>query len=303
MIQYLAHDRIDKNRWDACVNQAVNGNVYACSWYLDIVHPGWDALVEVEEDNYLTIMPITKKRKYGINYLCQPFFVQQLGVFSLKPINQEKTLAFMQAIPSKYRLVEIRLNEQNALPENRKGVEQHRNYLLDLNKDYDLLLSQYHDNTRRNLKKSLNNSLRIVKDVPVRNIIDLFRANRGASIRHWGDEEYARLNRLADAAINSSNAFIYGVQDSENNEIICGALFLKFQNRITFLFSGNTDEGRETQAMTFLIDQVIREYAGRSFVFDFEGSDDERLARYYHGFGAIEVFYPGIRYRFFNPFH
>lgn len=302
MIQYLTHDHIEKNRWDACVNHAVNGNVYAWSWYLDIVHPGWDALVEVVEDNYLSVMPITKKKKYGINYLCQPFFVQQLGVFSLEPITQEKTKAFLQAIPNRYRLVEIRLNEQNVLPKDAKGVELHRNHLLDLNKDYDFLLSQYHENTRRNLKKSLNNGLQLVKDVSVEKVIELFRANRGAAVKHWGDEEYARLKRLADAAIASSNAFVYGVQNSDNNEIICGALFMKSHQRITFLFSGNNSEGRESQAMTFLIDQVIREYAGQPFVFDFEGSDDDQLARYYHGFGSNEVSYPGIRYRFFNPF-
>lgn len=302
MIQYLTHDHIEKNRWDACVNHAVNGNVYAWSWYLDIVHPGWDALVEVVDDNYLSIMPITKKKKYGINYLCQPFFVQQLGVFSLEPITQEKTKAFLQAIPNRYRLVEIRLNEQNVLPEDANGVELHHNHLLDLNKDYDFLLSQYHENTRRNLKKSLNNGLQLVKDVSMETVIELFRANRGAAVKHWGDEEYDRLKRLADAAITSSNAFVYGVQNSDNNEIICGALFMKSHQRITFLFSGNNSEGRESHAMTFLIDQVIREYGGQPFLFDFEGSDDDQLARYYHGFGSNEVSYPGIRYRFFNPF-
>ena len=136
----------------------------------------------------------------------------------------------------------------------------------------------------------------------MRKIIDLFRANRGASVKHWGDEEYARLERLAAAANTSSNAFIYGIQNSDNKYVVCGALFLKSHDRITFLFSGNNIEGRESQAMTFLIDQVIHEYAGQPFVFDFEGSNDDQLARYYHGFGANEVFYPGIRYRFFNPF-
>lgn len=302
MIQYLTHDQIDKNRWDACVNQSVNGNVYAWSWYLDIVHPGWDALVEVIEGNYLTIMPITKKKKYGISYLCQPFFVQQLGVFSLEPVTPGKTMAFLQAIPRRYRLVEIRLNEQNNLPNSSKGVEWHRNHLLDLNNSYDSLLSQYHENTRRNLKKSLNHGLQLVKSVSVQNVIDLFRANRGASVKHWGDEEYARLVRLTDTAISSSNAFVYGAQKADNDEIICGALFTKSHHRITFLFSGNNMEGRSAQAMTFLIDQVIQEYAGQPFVFDFEGSDDAQLARYYHGFGAKDVTYPGVRYRFCNPF-
>lgn len=301
MIHYLTPDRIDKSLWDDCVAHAINGNVYAWSWYLDIVHPGWEALVEIEDGKYLTIMPITRKKKYLVNYLCQPFFVQQLGVFSRLPIDEETVLGFLRSIPKKYRLVEIRLNEQNPLPEVCKGVARHRNHLLDLNKAYDLLYSDYHENTKRNLKKSLNYSFELVKGVDMQQVIQLFRDNRGASVQHWGDAEYERLKRLTERAITSSNAFVYGVKTSENDEIICGALFMKSHQRITFLFSGNNVKGKECHAMTFLIDHVIRENAAQPLTLDFEGSDDENLARFYHGFGAKPVYYPGFTYWLINP--
>ena len=70
-------------------------------------------------------------------------------------------------------------------------------------------------------------------------------------------------------------------------------------HRITFLFSGNNAKGKELQAMTFLIDQVIREFAAQPLVLDFEGSDDENLARFYLGFGSRPVLYPGYTFRFF----
>lgn len=299
MISYLTHDRIDKSHWDRCVAQACNGNVYAWSWYLDQVHPGWEALVEMDGDNYLSIMPLTCKRKYLIRYLCQPFFVQQLGVFSLHPVTAETTRSFLAAIPKKFKLVEIRLNEQNPVPEGLNGVEIHRNSLLDLNSDYDTLSSNYHDNTKRNLKKSLKCNLRVVKGVDVKSVVALFRANRGASVSHWSDLEYARLESLTTTAISSSNAFVYGIQNSSDKEIICGAIFMLSHHRITFLFSGNSEQGKAAGAMTFLIDQVIHEYAGKPMVFDFEGSDDDNLARFYSGFGAQAVTYPGYSYRRF----
>jgi hypothetical protein len=224
-----------------------------------------------------------------------------LGVFSRQPITEETTVAFLKSIPRKYRLVEIRLNENNPLPKDAKGVEWHRNHLLNLNKDYTLLSNDYHENTKRNLKKSLNYGLTLVCDADIQEIISLFRENRGASIAHWGDAEYARLSHLTESAKASGNAFVYGVKSLNDNEIICGALFMKSHNRITFLFSGNNALGKESQAMTFLIDQVVREYAGQPLVLDFEGSDDENLARFYHGFGAEPIMYPGFTYRCFNP--
>jgi len=122
MITYLHHEQIHRDRWDQCVAQAPNGLVYAWSWYLDIVHPQWEALVEVDGDKYLKVMPITCNKKYGIPYLHQPFFTQQLGVFSTLPLTEETTMAFIQAIPSRYALVEIRLNEGNPLPKGFKGI-------------------------------------------------------------------------------------------------------------------------------------------------------------------------------------
>lgn len=301
MIYHLTHHQIDKALWDWCIALSPNGNVYAWSWYLDVVHPGWEALIEVSRGKYLSVMPLTKKKKFGINYLCQPFFTQQLGLFSINPITQEQVKAFLRAIPRKYLLVEICLNEGNPLGPTCKGVQLHRNHLLDLSNDYNVLYSQYHENTKRNLKKSLKYNLQLVKAVPVSTVIELFRTNRGASVTHWGDVEYARLSLLADIAMTSSNAFIYGVKTLENENVICAALFLLSHQNITFLFSGNDSLGKETQAMTFLIDQVVREYAGQNLNLDFEGSDDENLARFYRGFGSVEVNYPAFSYRLFNP--
>ena len=292
MIQYLPHGKIDKALWDDCVAHAFNGLVYACSWYLDETHEGWEALVEEDGGRYQAVMPLTGNRKYGIPYLFQPFFVQQLGVFARQPLTSEKVLEFLQAIPKKFWLVEIRLNEKNPLPESCKGVEYHRNCLLDLHDDYQSLLSRYHENTSRNLKKSLKCGLRLVKEVPMRTVIDLFRKDRGVEIRHWKDSEYARLERLVNTAITSQNALVYGVQNIEYDEIICGALFMKYQGRITFLFSGNSEAGKSCQAMTFLLDQVIQEYSNQPILLDFEGSDDPNLARYYKGFGSEVRMYP-----------
>jgi hypothetical protein len=79
MISYLKHPEIDKQKWDLCIASSSNGMANVNSWYLDIVSPGWEALVQ---DNYKAIMPVPLKRKYNIPYIIQPLFVQQLGIFS-----------------------------------------------------------------------------------------------------------------------------------------------------------------------------------------------------------------------------
>ena len=291
MIQYLQHNQINLTKWDATIAEC--GNIYAYSWYLDIVHPGWEALVE---DDYQSVMPLTGGKKFGVNYLYQPYFVQQLGVFSRQPLSSEKTEAFLKAIPSKYRFAEIRLNESNILSERFEGIEYHRNVILYLNRDYNSIRENYHTNTKRNLAKAEENNLQLIFNVIPYHVVALFRDNRGATIERWGDTEYGTLISLGKTAQNRNSAYILGVNEKGDGEILCAALFMKANGRITFLFSGLNEKGKERQAMTYLLDQVIRKYANQPFILDFEGSDDENLARFYLGFGGVEAQYPSYSF-------
>lgn len=291
MIHFLEHKTIDRTKWDALIAEC--GNIYAYSWYLDIVHPGWEALVE---DDYQSVMPLTGGKKFGVNYLFQPYFVQQLGVFSKSPMTAETTEAFVKAIPSKYRFAEIRLNEGNAFVDGVQGVEYHRNVLLDLNQDYDTIRAHYHQNTKRNLAKAESCNLQLVTTVIPYHVVALFRDNRGALLNKWGDAEYDVLTTLAQVAQNRHTAFILGVSEKGVGQLLCAAIFMKTKNRITFLFSGLTEEGKQRQAMTWLLDQIIQRYAHQPITFDFEGSDDDNLARFYLGFGGEEVKYPSYTF-------
>ena len=291
MIKYLQHRQIDKKKWDATVAQC--GNIYAYSWYLDIVHPGWEALAE---DDYQAVMPLTGGKKFGVNYLFNPYFVQQLGVFALQPLSNERIEAFLQAIPAKYRFCEIRLNEGNLLAEGHQGLQYHRNTILDLNRSYEEIRAGYHQNTKRNLTKAEANNLQIVDTVIPYHVVALFRDNRGALLDKWGTAEYNVMTRLGIEAEKRHKAFILGVTEKGVGELICAAIFMKANGRITFLFSGLKQQGKDKQAMTYLLDQVIRQYAGQPLTFDFEGSDDDNLARFYLGFGGEEVKYPSYTF-------
>ncbi|KWW40613.1 MAG: hypothetical protein F083_1539 [bacterium F083] len=279
MISCLENKAIDKPKWDALIAEC--GNIYAYSWYLDIVHPGWDALVD---DNYQAVMPLTGGKKFGVNYLFQPFFVQQLGVFSKTPMTEWKLKDFLDAIPEKYRFCELRLNESNTLDNDIEGFDYHRNILLDLNQDIQSLRANYHQNTKRNLAKAETHNLHLLETVQPQQVV-----------------EYGVLLRLVEEAEKHDAAFVLGVTDQEGGDPLCAAIFMQTNDRITFLFSGLNEEGKQCQAMTYLIDQVIQRHAKQPITFDFEGSDNDNLARFYLGFGGREVRYPGYTFNRMSP--
>ena len=292
MITYLTHNQIDIRRWDECISNSRNGNVYAWSWYLDIVHPNWDALTE---DDYESVMPLTGNRKFGIHYLFQPFFTQQLGFFSKKNLDKNKVQQFIDAIPDKFKFAEIRLNSGNSFFDNCQHIEYHRNTELDLSPDYDSLRKKYNSNTKRDLAKAGNAGLKISDDVETTEIVGLFRKNRGKCVKHWGDTEYERFLNLVEVAKSKGHCFVKGVK-STDDKLVAGAVFMNSHDRIVFLFSGADESNKELHALSFLIDNVIKENSGTPKTFDFEGSDNDGLARYYKGFGGQEVKYPGLRF-------
>ena len=133
-----------------------------------------------------------------------------------------------------------------------------------------------------------------MKNIKPESVIKLFRENRGKDLAKWGIEQYTVLKQLMYASIYKRRGVVYGVFN-ETNQLCAGAFFIKSKNRLIFLFSGSNAEARENHAMTFLIDMVIKEYASKQAILDFEGSNDENLSRFYKGFGAKEILYPGIQ--------
>jgi len=291
MIRHLLPTEIDYEKWDNCINESFNGNIYSLSWYLDITHPEWEALVE---DDYKRIMPLPVSKKYGINYMMQPYFIQQLGIFSKSNLCSEKTEEFIKAIPSKIKYIDINLNIHNKLESSQFNQTKNINHLLDLVSSYEKTRSKYSSNAKRNLKKAEKSKLQLMKSIKPNELIDLFKNNKGKEIEGFMDAEYKNLERLIYMSIHKGLGIIYGVFNSKN-ELCAGAFFTRHNKRLVFLFSGSNDLARENGAMFFLIDSVIKEYSPSQLTFDFEGSNDKNLARFYKGFGSKEVFYDRIR--------
>ena len=301
MIRYLTHNQIDKSLWDECVEQSPDGLVYVWSWYLDAVHPGWEALVE---DDYKAVMPLTSGNKFGVKYLFQPFFTQKFGIFSKNKLSNEEIEAFLTAIPDKFKFAEFRINTSSSSDDLKDfQTSVHRNIELQLNQEYSVIAENYHSNTKRDLAKAKKEGLKAVAAVEPSVVIDLFRKNRGQDIKHWGDKEYNRLLGLVKTAQSHEKCLVLGVNANNNDKLVAGAFFMISHHKIVFLFSGTDEANKELHGLTFLLDYVIEKYSGTDFTLDFEGSDNDGLARFYKGFGGEEKYYRELKFNKLNKIY
>ena len=288
-IRFLNHEDIDTDKWDHCLANSPNALVYAQSWYLDKVCDRWDALIF---GDYQYVMPLTHRKKLGIAYLYQPTYCQQLGIFPTptKAISRQ----FMEEVNRIFPFAEVNLNAMQLPVEGDGEYEERHNYLLSLQDRYEVIAENYSKHTRRKLKKASKIDLSLVRSIPVE---EYFRFKKKYLNVNQSDAVLQRLRNIMAFALSHNSGQIYGVYSPEN-QLCASVFFIKYKHRVTYLNAVTSPEGKDLQAMFFLIDQFVRENAGKNYLLDFEGSVIPGVARLYEGFGATPEKY--FRYRYNN---
>ncbi len=287
MINYLSHQQIDKGKWDACIASADNGLIYAHSFYLDNMARNWDALVL---NDYEAVMPLTWNKKYGIQYLYQPFLSAQLGVFG-KKISTSLSDEFVNAIPPSFRFIDISLNTGNPL--SFPSAIQRSNYTLSLDKPYEDIYNNYRENIQRNIKKAKQLGCTAEKDFDVEKVITLA-VGQMRSYAKESEENVGRFRRLYNYLHEKNLAITYGIF-SVQKELLASCVFFFSHQRAYYILVGNHPNGKTIGASHALIDAFIKDHADRKMILDFEGSDIPSLAFFYNSFGAIHEVYPAIK--------
>ena len=282
MIKYLTHQQIDKTKWDECIEHSLNPLIYGYSWYLDESAPNWDALIL---DDYEAVFPLTHAKKYFINYLYQPLFTQQLGLFYKNLLGAELLEEFLNAIPKKFRFVDIALNEGNHFEIENSYMRKRKNYVLDLEKSFPKTAKNFTEHTSRNIKKSKKVNSKIVSQ-NFDDVINLYIKQKSEQTLRVTTKDYQRFAKIAGAIQQNKMLNCVGVVN-EKNETIASAIFVICNNRITYLMGVSSNEGREKRAMYFLFNSIIELYSEQNYLLDFEGSDISGVAKFFKGFGAI----------------
>lgn len=291
MINYINHKNIDKQKWDACIKASVNSSVFAYSWYLDTVCDAWDALVL---NDYEAVFPIVHNSKLGIKYIYQPNFTRYFGVYSKNELTQQLVQDFFDAVPKHFRYIEFSIHEKNSsnLLDYQKKEKLYQQ--LDIRADYNSLFLNFKGDAKRNIKKAEKHNLLITENVSGKQVVELFKNNKGKELKSLADKDYFQLEKLMNVAIQKKSAFIVGILNSEKMLIAAGC-FVFCDNTILFLKGSANAEGKSTGAMYLVLNYVFKKYAGNNYLFDFGGSSVETVANFNHNFGAKDCVYLQVK--------
>jgi hypothetical protein len=288
-IHYLRRSEIDTGRWDACVASAQNSLLYGFHFYLDAMADGqWDALVL---GDYTAVMPLPWRRKSGFTYLYQPAFTQQTGIFSRQTISAGIIGAFLQQLRIHFRFAEIYLNYACGLP----GLEARVNYILPLEAAYDTLAGQYKRGLVYTLKQAETAGLSYHTGFDLTTALVSYRLEYAARLPYIRESDYGNFQRLCLLLAQREQVVVRAVTGHQE-KILATAVLLRDDRRLYLIHSTTPPGGRQAGANHFLLDRLIREFAGNRLILDFEGSDVPGIASFYNRFGSKDQ--PYFFYRF-----
>jgi hypothetical protein len=289
MITYYPHQEIDKSKWDECIDHSLPGLPYACSWYLDLVSPGWAGLVLAD---YRAVMPLPFKQKWRIFYLFKPYFTQQLGIFSPEALPENILHDFIRKIPDRFRYVQTNLNELNHLTEEFKTTT-NTNHLIRIDRDYTDIYAGYSRNCRRNIKKAMDAGLTASTNLEASIFVPFVFRNLERQIPRLDREQRVLLEKIIATSRQKLAVSVTGIY-TPLQELCAAGLFMQTATRMIFMVCASSLKGKQSDAMYLLVDDQIRKSAGTTTWFDFSGSNMPGIAYFNKSFGATGLVYPTL---------
>ncbi len=303
MLHLLRFADLNLTRWDACVAASPGAPPYVQAWWLAAAAGRWAAVVELgPAGEYRSLLPLPTKRRIRGRVGYQPLFTQQLGLV-LTPASQQRELADYLAIiknycHSFYQQLPPAARPLPGLPPP-FTVAERLTYHLSLGPATEVLRQGYAADYRRRLRRNheLQAPLTVAAADNLDELLALFLSYRSAEHTGLRPRHYAPLRRLWAAARARGLAELRRVRHPATGELLAGALFIRYDGGLIYLFAAASAAGRAAGAPLLLLDEAIGRHAGQpGQVLDFEGGSLPAIGRFFANFGARPVLYPALSF-------
>ncbi len=263
-IKYIAGREIETEKWNQSIRQAFNGNIFAYGWYLDVISPGWNALVS---DDYRMVMPLPEGTFMNRPALIHPVFSGPLGIYSSEILSPGVVTSFVKRIPPKYYTIKLKLNKYNKLAQTESiTCTNTAGFDMDLISSYEKLKAGYNPEVTRQLKRSRAANLSFLSGVRPNDLIMLYQQHK-TNTPLLSPPMVNTLRQLVAIILRYNMGEIRAVYDGHNN--LCAAgLFTYSHEKATCVFFAGTPAGEENYAFSFLLDSFIREHSGKGIILE-----------------------------------
>ena len=306
---------VPRELYDDFVSKSPQNSIYCTSWWLDVVTGGnWDVVALVNNEGIKAAIPykITQHRLGIRSILSLPLSLNNSVL--LRPCEGKYATQLSEQVELMSELIEmlpkvdyIRLKFHHFLtnwqPFFWKGFQQSTTYtyiIRDLSEES--LWAEMRENIRREIKKA-KNQLRVHNDLGIEAFYKVYaatfeRQNMGVPY------PLSFLTHIDEACSQRKCGKIFFASDSLGK--VHGAVYVIWdQNSAYYLMGGGDPELRTSGVHSLLIWEAIRYVSTFVNEFNFAGTMNQAIERFFRGFGArqvpvIEVYRQNMKYRLYQ---
>ncbi len=283
--------------------------MFSLSGYLNALDPAWKAaIVSDAAGNWQAVMPFVTHQKWRYTLIAQPAFTQHWGpCFAPTKTgstythysHKRKALLLLAEVWQQAHLVVQNCSPvfDYPLPFYEQGYALHTRYTfqLDLRTEPELLWRQVEPNLRRRIRQVKAQGPLMAPLTDPSQLLGLYQAQKeaGHDILALAADGPAQLQRLIHYLESTERGQTFGLWQSE--QLLAAATFGRFRGKTLYLWGTYHPEAPGGAMAWLMWQQILAAKEQGSAVFDFEGSMNPGIARFFRRFGARPIPYLQLR--------
>lgn len=290
---------------ELCRREGERIPLMARAWWIEAVSSSagkeWGAVVVEDADGQIiAAMPYQMTRKWGLGFMLMPQLTQLSNVWTACGTDRKEGVAkIVRRLKEKCReervvMVQMaaRMEDEEAEIFEREGFKGRKriSYRLQDLSDMAVVEKRFANDKRHKIKRAEKKGMELDMAIGAEGFY-------GLAERHYGQRGeammYSRkmLNALYDAGTENGCCQIFGVREKETGTLAAAIMIVADERVAYYLATAFAPENAKDGALEWLTRESIRWAAKRGLAFDFEGSEEERIALAFRHYGAEETRY------------
>lgn len=276
--------------------------VFVQPWWLDSVCADWDVAIAKKGEHVTGVWPYALDKKIGVSIMRNPKLTPYLGPVVLYPddikesnedgYEHETISELIKQLPEAkvwHLALTPGLKQAGLFKHNKLQLAVQQTFLLPLQDDEATLLANMKDTTRRNIRQAEKEV--VITNMP-EHLPDLYNFQKNTLESKGITQAYtlADMQRLMAACLANGSAALWVAKAGSEIQAIVWQVW--DEQRSYYLMGGQNHATNNYRAMTALLWHMIKDAKKRgNDTFDFEGSMDEGVERFFRGFGGTRELY------------
>ncbi|MBA3828395.1 MAG: GNAT family N-acetyltransferase [Taibaiella sp.] len=280
--------------------------IFLQPWWLDAVCKEWDAAIVQQGEHVTGIWPYAIEKRLGLPILRNPKLTPYLGPHIIVPddmklskadgIEQEIVGKLLQQMPqAKVWNIALQpgMKQAGVMKRNELEVQVQQTFLLDITREENTILAGMSESIRRNIRTG-------GKEIVVTNEPDflphLYRFQKKALAKKGIRQHFTLQDaqKLMNACLDNFSTALWV---AKHKGLVQAAIWNVWDHERSYYFMGaQKEDNKDPRIVTVILLHAIMESKHRgNLTFDFEGSMDEGVEKYFRGFGGTRELYMIIK--------